>query len=184
MPEVSRHPTEDAGPQERHAREATRLTREARESRPAGWAVSDVEGREEREEPRRRQPPGPPEQMAESFAEAEAEGRPRNAVIKRFLSEATSPDAFGLSAMGSEYADGMEWLRVQFVQTHPGDREEIMQLILYPVLRNGRLFIEAARFDRQTDPSGQLAVRWEDDIRRQNRAEIERLQADDDDTPW
>lgn len=181
MPEVSRHPTEDSGPQERRAREAKRRVRAARESHPAGRAVSDAEGREE--PPRRRQR-GRPEQMAESFADAEAEGRRRNAAIKRFLSEATSPDAFALSAMGSEYADGMEWLRVQFVQTHPGDREEIMQLILYPVLRNGRLLIEAARFDRQTDPSGQLAVRWEDDIRRQNRAEIERLQADDDDIPW
>ena len=122
--------------------------------------------------------------MAEFFAEAEAEGRPRTAAIKRFLSEATSPDAFALSAMGSEYADGMEWLRVRFVQTHPGDREEIMQLIPYPVLRNGRLFIEAARFDRQTDPSGQLAVRWEDDIRCQSREEIGRLQTGDDDPPW
>jgi len=144
--------------------------------------VSESEGPEESRAPRRR---SPPEQMAESIAEAEAAGRRRNAAIKRFLSEATSPDAFALSAMGTEHADGMEWLRVQFVQTHPGDREEIMELVLYPVLRDGRLLIEAARFDRQTDPSGQLGVRWEREIRRQNRAEIERLQAgDDDDIPW
>jgi hypothetical protein len=123
--------------------------------------------------------------MAESISEAEAEGRRRTAAIKRFLSEATSPDAFGLSAMGTEYPEGLEWLRVQFVQTHPGDRQEIMELVLYPVLRDGRLFIEAQRFDRQSDPSGRRLVKWEGDIRQQNRAEIERLRGGDDhDEPW
>jgi hypothetical protein len=87
--------------------------------------------------------------------------------------------------MGVESPDGIDWLRVQFVQTHPDDREEIMELVLYPVLRDGRLLLEVARFDRQSDPSGQLAVRWEREVRLQNRLEIDRLRADDDqDTPW
>ena len=88
----------------------------------------------------------------------------------QFLSEATSPDAFGLSAIGTERADGLEWLSIQFVQTHPGDRHEIVSLILRPVIRDGLLYIEASRFDKENDPSGNRAPEWEGKLKRSSSA--------------
>jgi hypothetical protein len=117
----------------------------------------------------------PAEWVAEAINEAIAGGRLRNAAVKQFLFEAASPDASGLSARGTERPEGLEWLRVEFVQSHPDDRQEMVRLLLYPVVRDGRVFIEARRFDKEDDPSGNRELMWEDEIRRANNAEIERL---------
>ena len=117
----------------------------------------------------------PAEHLAQRIDEARAEGRPRNALVLQFLSEAASPDAFGLSAIGTERTDGLEWLSIQFVQTHPGDRHEIVSLILRPVIRDGLLYIEASRFDKENDPSGNRAPEWEGELKRLNSAELQRL---------
>jgi hypothetical protein len=124
------------------------------------------------------------EDSAESIDEIRAEGRPRNAVIKQFLSEALSPDTFGLTAWGAETVHGAEWLWFQYVQRHPDDREEHVRLVVRPVIRDGALYLEAARFDKLNDPSGARSIAWEDEVRRRNHEEIERLRGADGAGPW